>query len=252
MSQRAPAAAHALDVLTLLARQPEPMAASRIADSLGLPRSSTYHLLGVLAEHGYVVHLAEEQRWGLGQAVHELGSAYARQAPMQRIARPVLHRLVDQAGVSGHFGVLSGGDVLYLLEVRAPGQPSLVTDVGVRLPAHLTATGLAMLAHLPAAQIRALYPDAGAFARRQGGIGPGSPSELRQSLVQVRSRGHAREVGIVTSGFGSVACSVLDHTGHPVAALTLTFPLADVSDSRWSDLAHLVSIAAERLTARLR
>ena len=40
--------------------------------------------------------------------------------------------------------VLHGRDVLYVVEERAPGRPPLVTDVGVRLPAHLTASGRAI------------------------------------------------------------------------------------------------------------
>ena len=40
-------------------------------------------------------HLPEERRYGLGVAAFELGSAYTRQEPLQRIARPVLARLVD-------------------------------------------------------------------------------------------------------------------------------------------------------------
>ena len=61
-------------------------------------------------------------------------------------------------GHSAHLAVLHGHDLLYVVEERAPGRPSLVTDVGVRLPAHLTASGRAILAALPAAQVRALFP----------------------------------------------------------------------------------------------
>ena len=55
----APAASHALAVLRLLARHTEPVPASAIARDLGLPRSSVYHLLTVLRDQGFVVHLAE-------------------------------------------------------------------------------------------------------------------------------------------------------------------------------------------------
>ena len=53
----APAAAQALEVLGLLARHTEPLPAGSIARALGLPRSSTYHLLAVLRDHGFVTHL---------------------------------------------------------------------------------------------------------------------------------------------------------------------------------------------------
>ncbi len=161
----APAAGHALDVLALIARRGEPVPAAAIARDLGLPRSSVYHLLGVLADRGYVRHVPEERRYGLGLAAYELGSAYQRQAPLERMARGVMDRLVDTTGHSAHLAVLHGRDVLYVIEQRAPGRPHLVTDVGVRLPAALTASGMAMLAALPAAQVRALYPG-------PGGAGP--------------------------------------------------------------------------------
>ena len=86
--------------------------------------------------------------------------------------------------------------------------------MGVRLPAHLTATGRAVLAALPAAQVRALYPDRESFTLRHG-TGPATPSALRAVLTETRQRGHATEDGEVTPGFASVAAAVLDHTGLP-------------------------------------
>ena len=145
----APAADQTLAILTLLSRQPEPLPAATIAAAISAPRSTTYRLLSVLVEHRFVSYLPEQRRYGLGVAAYELGSAYSRQMPLQRIARPVLARLVDQTRQNAHLATLDGRDVYYLIEERAAGRPSLVTEVGVRLPATLTASGLAMLAALP-------------------------------------------------------------------------------------------------------
>jgi hypothetical protein len=60
------------------------------------------------------------------------------------------HESIDRTNESAHLAVLNGRDVLYVLEERAPGKPPLVTDVGVRLPAQLTASGRAILAAVPA------------------------------------------------------------------------------------------------------
>ena len=127
--------------------------------------------------------------------------------------------------------MLHGRDVLYVVEERAPGRPPLVTDVGVRLPAHLTASGRAILAALPAAQVRALYPDAEAFVDRHG-TGPRTLSQLRTLLADTRQRGYAIEEGEVTPGFASVAAAVLDHNGHPVAGLALTYADGDTESPR--------------------
>lgn len=216
-------------MLRFLASQADPVTLQAIATAVGIPRSTAYHLLGVMVEEGFVVHLADEHRYGLGVAAFEVGSGYARQEPLQRLARRPLAELVDAVGQSAHLAVLHGRDVLYVLEERAPGRPPLVSDVGVRLPAHLTASGRAILAALPAAQVRALYPDRTAFVDRHG-VGPSSPSALRALLVETRQRGYAMEDGEVTPGFSSVAAVVLDHTGHPVAGVAVTFPSEDALD----------------------
>jgi DNA-binding IclR family transcriptional regulator len=224
-----PAATKALRVLRFLASQPEPTSIDRIMRACGLPRSTAYHLLTAMAEEGFVVHLADEHRWGLGVAAFEVGSGYTRQEPLQRIARRLLADLADTTGQSAHLAVLHGRDVLYVVEERAPGRPPLVTDVGVRLPAHLTASGRAILAGLPAAQVRALYPNADAFVDRHG-TGPRTLSGLRTLLTDTRQRGFAIEEGEVTPGLASVAAGVLDHNGHPVAGVALTYADGDVSE----------------------
>ena len=217
-----PAADQTLRILSFLSRQRGPVAARTIAENLGIPRSSVYHLLGVLVLHGFVVHVAAEGRWGLGTAAFELAGGYARQQPLARLGRPLVAGLADRTGESAHLAVMTGRDVVYIVEERAPRRPALVTDVGVRLPAHLTATGRAMLAALPREQVRALYPDATAFADRTG-RGPGRPAELREVLRAVRTDGYATEDGEVTPGLRSVGVAVRDHAGWPVAAFAVTW-----------------------------
>jgi DNA-binding IclR family transcriptional regulator len=247
---KVPAAEQVLAVVQHLARQAGPVPAATVARDLGLPRSTTYHLLTVLVDAGFVVHLPEDRRYGLGVAAFELGSAYARQAPLARLARTPLARLVDTVRQSAHLAVLHGRDVLYVVEERAPGRPPLVTDVGVRLPAHLTASGRALLADLPAAQVRALFPDADAFVDRTG-IGPTRLSELRAVLRDVRRRRLASEDGEVTPGFASVAAAVHDHTGHPVAGVAVTYATDAVAPDDVPGLGAAVRSCAAELTRRL-
>jgi DNA-binding IclR family transcriptional regulator len=247
MSQ-VPAAERTLRVLQFLASQPHPVPLARIQQAVGLPRSTAYHLIDAMIEHGFVVHLADERTYGLGLAAFEVGSGYSRQAPLQRIARRPLAQLVERTGQSAHLAVLHGRDVLYVLEERAPRRPSLVTDVGVRLPAHLTASGRALLAALPASQVRALYPDRAAFVDRHG-TGPLSPTALRSLLAETRQRGHATEDGEVTPGLQSVAVAVLDHNAHPVAGVAVTFPSDAGADV--AEIAAAVAATASRLSRRV-
>ncbi|MDQ4085473.1 MAG: IclR family transcriptional regulator [Actinomycetota bacterium] len=254
----APAATRTLRVLRFLAAQPQPVAAEHIASAVRLPRASAYRLLSAMADEGFVVHLPEEQTFGLGPAAFEVGAHYVRQAPLERLSRLPLARLVDRLGESAHLAVLHGRDVLYVIEARAPGRPPLVTDVGVRLPAHLTASGRAILAALPAAQVRALFPNRAAFADHRGDPaartppGPATPSTLRTVLNETRQRGYAVEEGEVTPGFASLASVVLDHNGHPAASVAVTFDTGSRRAEPHGRIAASVRAVAEELTHRLR
>lgn len=245
MVRRVPAATAALRVLRFLSSQPVPVSAARLAAATDQPRSSTYHLLSAMADEGFVIHYPDDRTWGIGIAAWEVGHGFARQEPLARLARLPLARLVDQVGQSAHLVVLHGADVLYVIEERAPRRPPLVTDVGVRLPAHLTASGRAILASLPAAQVRALFPDKAAFSSRTG-AGPKGPSELRRLLTDTRQRGYATEDGEVTVGFASIAAPITAGTIH--AAVAVTWEARTPVDG----LAEPVSATAAEISRRLR
>lgn len=245
-----PSASRTLAVLELLAASSEPMAAGHLSRELGIPRASLYRLLNTMAEHGFVMPDPETNRWALGVAAYELAWGYRRHNPLQRVAKPLLARLVDSCGHSGHVTVLQGSDVVYVIEERAPHSPSLVTDVGVRLPAHLTASGLAMLAALSPAQLAALYPS-GSLLVQRGGLGPATVAELRQVVRETRDRGHAVEEDSVTPGFSSVALPVLDRASHPIAAVAVTFPTEALDQAGRLQLVGAVRRMVQSLNARL-
>jgi DNA-binding IclR family transcriptional regulator len=252
-SSDVPALRRGLAVLGVLARHAGPVSAAVIARELDLPRSTTYHLLAELAAAGFVAHLPDDRRYGLGIAAFELGSAYLRHDPLERLAGPLLRELVDRVQHNAHLGVLHGNESLYLIKERPARPETLVTDVGVRLPAHLTASGLAMLGDLPPAHVRALFPATSAFVARTG-RGSRTLAELRATLSAQRRRGWAVEDGQVTAGFASVALPVFDHGGRPMAAISVTF--RHVCDGppcgeTWPELAREVRRAAATLTARI-
>jgi DNA-binding IclR family transcriptional regulator len=249
-ADKVPAVTRAVTLLRLLATHAEPVRAATLARSSGLPRSTVYQLLAALEASGLVVHVPEARGYGLGLGVFELGSAYLRHEPLERLARPVLLRLVESTGCTAHLGVLHGRETLYLLKEQPPDHLSVVTAVGVRLPASLTASGRAMLARLPGAQVRALFPDAAAFVDRTGS-GPQSLSQLRWLLSDERHRGWAEEDGFVTDGVASVAAPVVDHDGHPLAAVGLTFASGGVDARHRARLASEAKQAADTISQRL-
>jgi hypothetical protein len=197
-----------------------------LARDLGLPCSTTYHLLAELIAAGFVVHLPEERRYGLGVSAFEIGSAYARQEPLARLARPVLApgRRGRALRAPGRAARARGA-----LRRRAAGAgPPAAGDRRRRAAAggaHGQRQGDARRPARPARP--GAVPDASAFVDRHG-IGPRRLTDLRRMLQAVRRSGSATEDGEVTPGFASVAAAVHDHAGRPVASVAVTFPAEDV------------------------
>lgn len=247
-----PAAERTLVLLKTMAEIGQPVTANRLAQKLGIPRSSCYQLLEVLLEQGFAVHFESERRWGLGLAAWELGSAYQRHEPLERLAKPVLERLVSEIGrqtnVVGHLGVLDGSDVLYLLEQRPVRSLKLVTDVGVRLPAHLTASGRAMLARLDKKQLATSFR--GRDLGRRTSLGPKDLEELKQILEMEQSQGFALEVDEVTMGYASIGVAIVDHLDHPIAGVAITLQSRELEKLQLSQLAALLIEAAEDLSRK--
>lgn len=249
---RIPAAERTLAVLEAMAAASGPVTAAALARDLGIPRSTIYQLLEVLGARGFVVHLTDAGRWALGLTAFEVGSAYLRRDPIEQVAQPLLRALATSAPIPvvAHLGVVHGHEVVYLLKEQSGHLVTTVTEVGVRLPAALTASGRAFLGALPRPQLRAQMSARGAFVDRTGS-GPRSWSSLTRILADQRHHGYAEEDGFVTQGFASVAVPVLDHEGSPVAAVGLTFRSGDADRGQRGRLADAARRCAGDLSLRL-
>lgn len=247
----APAARSALRILRHLGERAAPARASTIARDLDLPRSTVYHLLRALIDEGFVVHYPEYRTYGPSSLLGELSSAPKKAEQVTRLGTPLLDRAVRRSPVPvvAHLSTLNGSDVIYLARVQGFRAPTTVSNVGVRLPAHLTATGRSMLSVLPPAQVRALFPDRTSLILRNE-AGPRSLSDLTAVLAEARERGYAIEQGEIVRDFASVGAAVVDASGYPAASIGLTYRAPVPTDVR-DGLGAIVAEAARELTLRL-
>ena len=204
---------------------------------------------------GFVIHFPETARWGIGVSAFELGTAYLRHDPLERLARPILHRMVlqlDELGLNStaQMGILDGAELLYLLKENPRKAAVVVTDVGVRLPAHLTASGRSMLALLPKTQFKALYPNGKPISRRTE-QGPTTPKELQNLLDLELAQGFSVESGHVSEGLNTIAAAATNHLNHPTAAFAVTFRTEDANEKMTAQLAKLVITSSQELSKRL-
>ena len=147
--------------------------------------------------------------------------------------------------------VLGGADVLYVA-VRNGARPlGLNFSVGMRLPAHLSATGQAQLAYLPPAEVVQLLAGAGKTLPRLTSRGPGTLGALAKLLRSTRERGHSVDDEGVREGVVGIAAAVFDASGKAVAGVGVCLHKPTLDAAREARQRAVVVSAARTMTERL-
>lgn len=242
----AQAVRRALLILKAIGRETDALGPADLARRTGLNRSTVYRLLRAL-EHAGMVVAVDGGRYVLGPELITLGAAALQQIDLRRIALPILQDLASSSGETVDLEVLVGGEVLIIEEVPGEHLINASSNIGTRYPARCTATGKALLAHLPPAQ------RATAIAESARGCGPRAldDSQLGAELKIIQERGYATSYEELESHLHAIGAAILDHRGVAVAAVSVSGPAARMPIAREPTIAALVIDACARISRAL-
>jgi IclR family transcriptional regulator, pca regulon regulatory protein len=224
-----------------------------IADELGMSRSTTHRYVITLLALGYLEQGAS-RKYRLGLRVSDLGMSALNSTGLREHAQPYLEELRQRTSYSVGLAVLDGPEILYVHRARSlrRGQAQAGPDVrtGSRLPAHATAVGKLLLAHLPDADQRELVASLKLTKSAPNTIT--SKKALRDELVDVLDANFAVDDEELAKGLYSIAAPVRDEAREVVAAVDMSVPSSTISIGDLVDALgpHLVS-TADRISARL-
>jgi DNA-binding IclR family transcriptional regulator len=197
---------------------------NEICRRAGLSKSRTFRLLHTLAERGYVDRCANASRYRLGAKLLERASCVRRD--LKQLAQPCMQRLHQRFNETVNLGVLNGGNVLYIdiLETSRPFR--MMATVGCSMPANTTAMGKALLAYFPAQDSRT----AARTRKTRPHSTQGQP--LKRELALIRKRGYAVDNEENEPGVSCVGAPILDASGRPVAAISVSGPAYRILEQR--------------------
>lgn len=238
------ALSHGLDVIEFLAKERRPVSLGAISAAIGIGKSGTHRILGTLAARGFVVR-SEGGIYELGYRLWEFAWA-APGVQLVTRATPVMQRMADAIGDGATLGAINDGfDVVYLHVVESRQTVRVYVETGSRLPAHITATGLACLAYLPSDRLQQILPE------RLEAFTPNTltdKAELLRELQRVRTRGYARTKGTFRPDVGGIAAPIFDGEGKVVAALCVSSPTYRIDTSWTRRVSKAVISAAQEIS----
>ena len=231
------------------AHEPQGATTSALARAASLARPTVHRLLTSLLGEGLVERFPDTGRWVLGPELYLLGTAARSRYDVTATAEPVVRRLALATGESAFFSAKRGEETICLL--REDGSfpiRSHVLHEGIRFPLGVASAGLAVLAHLPDAELdaylaeRDLVTDYGAAH---------APRPLRRRVRQTREQGYAVNPGLLVEGSWGMGAAVFDGDGRPQWALSLTGIERRFGPARRGELGALLLREAHELTRLL-
>lgn len=241
-------ARHALELLTLLAREQE-VRVRDVAARLAVDKSTASRLLSTLVETGFASVDADTRRYYLGPAAVDVGLAFLRQTDIRRTLRPFLEDLFRRANETVLLVVEDRGSAVVIDKVEPAHALRTHAVIGERVPLHCGSAAKALLAFYPPERVESII-HAPVLAR----FTPNTivdPDRLRDRLAEIRRLGYSASQEEVNLGAAGVGAPVFNHLGEPVAAISVGGPIVRLSAERLAELAKVVTDVAFRASAHL-
>ena len=239
----------ALSILVALAECGEGLTLAALSKRLGLPPSTAHRLLTTLQRQRFVRFDSTSMSWRIGVQAFTVGSAFAQSSDIVALTKPYMRRLMEQTGETVNLYVLSGEGAICMAQVQSPQMIRAISRPGGALRMHRSASGKAMLAHMPKDQFADIVMKHGLPRATQNTIV--SMRKLEAELAKTRERGFAIDNEEFVLGLRCVAAPLLDERGMAHAALSVAGPKARMTDERLAALGKLVEAAANSATLEL-
>jgi IclR family acetate operon transcriptional repressor len=221
-----PAVDQMLDIVEHLARNHRGYGITELARALSITTNSAFRILRCLTARGYVETDAAGG-YRLGTKFFTLGMQLAARFDLRRRARPHLERLCEQSGETVQLYALQDDQAL-VLDCVTPAASSFIQVLpGSRMAIHASAFSKAVLAFLPADELRRRLP------RKLAALTPHTVTDkakLLAELSQARATGLTYDREGYMLGIYCIGAPVFNVNSDPVAGVGLT-GLVSVSHS---------------------
>jgi DNA-binding IclR family transcriptional regulator len=231
------------------AAEPAGASTTELGRRAGLARPTAHRLLVSLTDEGLVSRDPKTGRWALGPELYLLGVGAADRYDVTDHSREVVARLARETSESAFLSVRRGDEtVCVLAEEGSFPVRSHVLHVGIRFPLGVASAGLAILSHLPAADVDAYF----GRVRPDAAWGPEhDEAAIRSRIALTRAAGYSVNPALIVEGSWGMGAAVFDRGGRPAWALSLTGVETRFKPERQRELGKLLLEQAHLLSGRL-
>lgn len=235
-----------MSILQTLA-QGGPAGVSRLAEGLGIHKSTVFRLLATLEARGLVEQNATRGEYQLGNGVVQLAAGVTRRHDISVLSRRICQDLAQEVGETVNIAIREGFELVTLDQAVGASAITTVNWTGQRQPLHATSSGKVLLATMTESEF-AEYLAAGLARYTDHTIV--DPDVLRTELEQVRALGYAYACDELEIGLAAIGAPIRSLTGGADAAVSISGPSFRVNRATAPALAEHVLSAAAAIAAQ--
>jgi len=150
-------AANVLELLEYFARRKRPATLAEISDDLGWPRSSTFNLIGTIAEKGWLYEPRARSGYYPSPRWLTLAQTVADAEPLPEAVHALATEIAERTGETTAIAALAGTFAIFLHVVESTQSVRYFAQVGDRVPVHASSVGRAILAQRSPEERQAIY-----------------------------------------------------------------------------------------------
>ncbi len=237
----------AVSILEMLAHDGE-SGVTKIADELGVHKSTAFRLIATLEQRGLVEQDLERGKYRLGVGILRLAGATTARLDVVQETRPLARALAAETGETVNIAVRSEGAALYLDQIAGTSSLQSHNWVGQRIPLHATANGKVLLSGLTSEQIAA------EVGQRLRAYTPTTITSIKKLLVDidaVREAGYAVVADELEMGLTAIAAPLHNAHGDVIASLSVSGPTFRFDEDRVKKAVDQVMDVATEVSERL-
>ncbi|MGW0613602.1 IclR family transcriptional regulator [Streptomyces sp. NPDC002788] len=229
--------------------QHQPVTVGELTKIFGLPKSTVQRTLVTLAEAGWLrANRKDTTRWEIGARVLAVRPAALQGSSLFAAAREPMVRLRDTVNETIHLSVPDALQCMVVVDrVDCSHAVRTFHTVGDTSPLHATATGRAVLAHLPKQDVEEIITQG---LERYSDTTPTDPDELRAELDRIRIDGYAVNRNQYRPDVCAIAAPILDEEGTPLATVAISMPDSRYDTDRLPEWGRLVADTAAEISGR--
>ena len=244
---RAPALEKGLDVLELLAREPQGLTITELAERLGRTVGELFRMVVVLERRSYIEMSGDSDAFVLTLRMFEMSHRFPPVARLTASAGPIMKKLARDTGQSCHLVIYYAGQGHVVAQYDPPADRIYSVRLGAIAPLLETCSGRVLLAFADDDARRTM------LAKIPGQRNTPDRGEIDEIVTRIRDQGREIVPSAQVHGVTDIACPVFDHAGYVNAALVIPFlDYLDGSHPVSADrAAELAQTAADEISAAL-